>query len=147
MQFFLKRDFRQLDFVTIAPRQPRRFITKPAVPSQWRVQSDAPLFHKRDNMVRRSRLFRDDSPQESEENPRQKGSGESREKSPELQQKNSRGNKRTHNGKRKCEERQRRGVARDRRMQPQRDAARKGSGDRQGGQPHGTLRNLTSVSI
>src|SRR5580704_4920752 len=134
MQFFLKRDFRQLDFVTIAPRQPRRFITKPAVPSQWRVQSDA-------------RLFRDDSPQESEENPRQKGSGESREKSPELQQKNSRGNKRTHNGKRKCEERQRRGVARDRRMQPQCDAARKGSGDRQGGQPHGTLRNLTSVSI
>jgi len=48
------------------------------------MQSDAPLFHKRGKVVRRSRLFRDDSPRESEENPRQKGSGGSREKSPEL---------------------------------------------------------------
>jgi hypothetical protein len=98
-------------------------------------------------VVRGSWLFRDDSPEKTKQAPTQQGSGDSREDTTEFHQKDS-GKKEQHGQNKEQQKKScRRGMVNNRRLQAGNDTAGKRCGDRYGRQPHGTLLNLTSVSM
>ncbi len=78
-QRVLKLHSSQLDFVAVAPRQTRWFITQTPVPPQWRLQIHAPCINKRQHEVRRPRLNGDANSQHPQNSPTQSRKSSSRE--------------------------------------------------------------------
>jgi hypothetical protein len=98
-------------------------------------------------MVRLSRLFGNAGSQRSKQHPAEKRDGSRKEETPDFYKKDSGKNENGKYRERKGEEMKRRGISDYRRMQTEQDTASKCRGDRYGRQPHGTLRNLASVSM
>src|SRR5712664_1294889 len=147
MQRLFKLDAGKLDFVPVTPRQARWLIPQVAEPSQRRLQRDTSLLHQRDHVIRMPRLFRNANAQESKQQPAEKRSGGGKKETPGLYKQDSGQNQYSNRHERSGEENKRRGIPCNCGMQAQHDAAGKSPGDRHSRQPHGTLRNLTRVSI
>src|SRR5260370_9643225 len=147
MQRLFKLDTGKLDFVPVTPRQARGLIAGVAVQSQRRPGRDASLLHQRDHVIRMPRLFRNANAQESKEQPAEKRSGGGKKEAPGLYKQDSGQNQYSNRHERSGEENKRRSISGNRGMHAEHDAAGKCRGDRYSRQPHGTLRNLTKVSM
>jgi hypothetical protein len=147
MQRLFELDARKLDFVSITPWQARWLIAKMAVPSQRRLQWESSLLHERDHVVYISWLFRNANAQESKQNPAKKGSGGCKKKASDSFKEDSSQDENSYEYEKRRKKNVGRSISRDRGMQAEYDAASKRRGNRYGWQPHGTLRNLTSVSM
>jgi hypothetical protein len=98
-------------------------------------------------MIRRPWLFGDANSQKSEQSPAQKGNGGRGEEMFNSCEDESRKNEGKARYEENHQEKAGRDVCYDCRMLTERDAARKGSGDRKGRQLHDALRSFTSVSM
>jgi hypothetical protein len=148
LQRVFEREAGELNFVTITLRQSRWFIAKVAVPSQRRPQGEVPLLNERDHVIRSARLFRNANPEESKQHPGERRSGSGKEEAPKFfLQEGFRLEREQLLSRKRRREKRRRSIPCNRGMPAQRDAAGKRRGDRYGRQPHGTLCNLTRVSI
>jgi hypothetical protein len=144
---FFKLDSGKPDFVSITPRQARRLIAKVAVPSQRRLQRKVSLLYKRDHVIRIPRLFRNANAHESKQYPGKNRSDSRWDETSDSYKEDSGQNENSYHYERRCEEKKRSGISGNRGMQAEHDTAGECRSDRYARQPHGTLRNLTSVSM
>jgi hypothetical protein len=93
------------------------------------------------------RLFRNANSQESKQYPAQKRSDRRKEDASDSYKEDSGQDENSYEYEKRRKKNVGRSISRDRGMQAEHDAASKRRGNRYGWQPHGTLRNLTSVSM
>jgi hypothetical protein len=117
------------------------------VPAQRRIQPQTPMLDQRGDVVGRQRLLRNARSQKSKQRPTHQGNTSGWEEASDSCQgkacNDKSKTKKETSGEKKC----RRDMGRYCRMQANCDAASKSRGNRNGRQPHGVLRNLTSVSM
>jgi hypothetical protein len=89
LQRVFELDTGELDFVSVTPWQMCWFIAKVAVPSQRRLQGNAPLLQQRDHVLLMPRLFRNANSQESKQYPGEQRNGSGKEETPDLYKKDS----------------------------------------------------------